>query len=73
MDIESYERRVFATTAAATGTDVPASELVQAYNDVLENQAVFLRPGVDTAIESSVVLATAIVTNGSENTHTTKL
>lgn len=73
LDAVSYERRVFATAAAATGTDVPASELVQAYNDVLDNQAVSLRPGADTAIESTADLATAIVTNGSENTHKTKL
>lgn len=73
LDAESYERRVFATAAAATGADVPVSELVQAYNDALDNRAVSLRPGADTAIESTVGLATAVVTNGPADTHSTKL
>ena len=49
---------MFATATAATGADVPASELVQAYNDILDNRTVFLRPGADTAIESTADLAT---------------
>lgn len=73
LNAANYERRVFATAAAATGADVPASELVQAYNDVLDNRAVSLRPGAETAIESTADLATAVVTNGPEDTHTTKL
>lgn len=73
LDAATFERRVFATAAAATGTDAPASKLVEAYNVALDNRAVSRRPGTDTALESTVDLNTAIVTNGPENTHATKL
>lgn len=73
LDAARYERRVFATAAAATGAEVPTGALVDAYNDTLDNSAVSHRPGVDTAIESTADLATALVTNGPAETHATKL
>lgn len=73
LDATRYERRVFATAAAATGSDVPVRPLVEAYNDAVDNRAVSLRPGAETAIESTGELATAVVTNGPADTHTTKL
>lgn len=73
LDATSYERRLFATAAAATGTEVPTRDLVQAYNDALDNRAVSLRPGAEAALESTADLATAVVTNGPEDTHTKKL
>lgn len=73
LDAAGYERRVFATAAAATGADVPTGALVDAYNDALDNSAVSSRPGVDTAIESTADLATALVTNGPAETHSTKI
>lgn len=73
LDATSYERRVFATAAAATGADVPTSALVEAYNDALNNDAVSLRPGAEKAIESTADVPTAVVTNGPAATHTTKL
>lgn len=73
LDAASYERRVFATAATATGSDVPTNALVRAYNDALDNHAVTLRPGAEAALESATDFATAVVTNGPEDTHAKKL
>lgn len=73
LDAETYERRIFETAAAATGTEIPAGKLVRAYDDALDNGAVSLRPGADAALTAATNRSTAIVTNGPADTHTTKL
>ena len=68
-----YEQRVFETAAAASGNDVDTSELVRAYNEVLDNHAVSLRPGAETALEAIADHSAAIVTNGPADTHVDKI
>lgn len=73
LTAQEYEQRVFETAAAAAGADVSARELVQAYNDALDNRAVSLRPGAQTALRAVTDHSTAIVTNGPEETHLDKI
>lgn len=73
LDAKEYERRVFETAAAANGADIPAEELVQAYNCSLDNDEVSLRPGAEAALAAAEDLSSAIVTNGPSDTHTMKI
>ncbi|MFC4987406.1 HAD family hydrolase [Saliphagus infecundisoli] len=73
LTAREYEQRVFETVAAATGAEVNASELVQAYNEALDNQAVSLRSGAQTALDAVRNHSTAIVTNGPAETHVDKI
>lgn len=73
LDATSYERRVVATAAAATGVDVPVAELVRSYNEALDNRAVSLRDGAETALEATEDRLAAIVTNGPAESHAKKV
>lgn len=73
LDTETFERRVFETAAAACGVDLDAAALASAYDDALDYGAVSLRPGAEEALAAASGYDTALVTNGPERTHATKL
>jgi HAD superfamily hydrolase (TIGR01509 family) len=73
LDTETFERRIFETAAAACGVDVDAGALASAYRDALDPAAVSLRPGAEAALAAASEYDTALVTNGPERTHATKL
>lgn len=68
-----FTRRVFRTAASAAGVDVDAGRLADAYKTVLDNNAVSLRPGAAEALAIAEAYSSAIVTNGPEETHRTRL
>ncbi|WP_440008106.1 HAD family hydrolase [Halomicrococcus sp. SG-WS-1] len=73
VDAETFDRRVFETAAAAAGVAIDSTEFANAYDDALDNGAVSLRPGADTALAAAEDYDSALVTNGPERTHATKL
>ncbi|MFC4543629.1 HAD family hydrolase [Halosolutus amylolyticus] len=73
LDAAAFDRRLFATAATAAGATIDPTELASAYDDVLDESAVSLRPGARTALALAEEYETALVTNGPERTHATKL
>lgn len=73
LDAAEFERRQFETAAAAAGVDVDGAAMASAYADALDNAAVSLRPGARRALELGSAYDRAVVTNGPERTHATKL
>lgn len=69
----TFDRRVFETAGAVAGIDVDGAALASAYEAAIDPTAVSRRPGVCEALSATDPPATALLTNGPERTHASKL